>query len=32
MNKLMDRVEYRLQVNGRNCLKLEATLPKAEES
>lgn len=32
MNKLMDRVEYRLQVNGRNCLKLEATLPKKEES
>jgi serine/threonine-protein kinase RsbW len=32
MNKLMDRVEYRLQVNGRNCLKLETSLPKAEES
>lgn len=30
MNRLMDRVEYRLQVNGRNCLKLEASLPKAE--
>ncbi|HAX76611.1 MAG TPA: anti-sigma factor [Cyanobacteria bacterium UBA11372] len=28
MHRLMDRVEYRLQVNGRNCLKLEATLPK----
>ncbi|MDY6782225.1 MAG: anti-sigma regulatory factor [Cyanobacteriota bacterium] len=26
MNKLMDRVEYRLQVNGRNCLKLETRL------
>lgn len=26
MNRLMDRVEYRLQVNGRNCLKLEASL------
>lgn len=31
MQKLMDRVEYRLQVNGRNCLKLEASLPKTEE-
>lgn len=28
MNRLMDRVEYRLQVNGRNCLKLEASLPE----
>jgi serine/threonine-protein kinase RsbW len=28
MNRLMDRVEYRLQVNGRNCLKLETTLPE----
>jgi serine/threonine-protein kinase RsbW len=28
MHRLMDRVEYRLQVNGRNCLKLEANLPK----
>ena len=28
MHRLMDRVEYRLQVNGRNCLKLEASLPK----
>jgi serine/threonine-protein kinase RsbW len=27
LNRLMDRVEYRLQVNGRNCLTLEATLP-----
>ncbi|AFY65716.1 anti-sigma regulatory factor [Geitlerinema sp. PCC 7407] len=27
MNRLMDRVEYRLQVNGLNCLKLEASLP-----
>ncbi|MEB3180749.1 MAG: anti-sigma regulatory factor [Nostocaceae cyanobacterium] len=26
MNRLMDKVEYRLQVNGRNCLKLQATL------
>lgn len=31
MNRLMDRVEYRLQVNGQNCLKLEANLPKAEK-
>lgn len=30
MNRLMDRVEYRLQVNGRNCLKLEANLPHKE--
>lgn len=32
MNRLMDRVEYRLQVNGRNCLKLETSLPKVEKS
>jgi serine/threonine-protein kinase RsbW len=31
MNRLMDRVEYRLQVNGRNCLKLEANLPAKEQ-
>ena len=31
MNRLMDRVEYRLQVNGRNCLKLEANLPMVTE-
>lgn len=31
MNRLMDRVEYRLQVNGRNCLKLEANLLEAQE-
>ncbi len=30
LNRLMDRVEYRLQVNGRNCLKLEASLPEAK--
>ncbi|MBD2578504.1 ATP-binding protein [Oscillatoria sp. FACHB-1406] len=30
MNRLMDRVEYRLQVNGRNCLKLETRLPETE--
>ncbi|QLE56809.1 anti-sigma regulatory factor [Nostoc sp. TCL26-01] len=28
MNRLMDKVEYQLQVNGANCLKLEATLPE----
>ena len=32
MNRLMDRVEYRLQVNGRNCLKLEASMPNADET
>jgi serine/threonine-protein kinase RsbW len=26
LNRLMDRVEYQLQVNGRNCLKLETSL------
>jgi anti-sigma regulatory factor (Ser/Thr protein kinase) len=28
----MDRVEYRLQVDGKNCLVLLATLPPREES
>lgn len=32
MNRLMDRVEYRLQVNGRNCLKLETSLPDSSKS
>ena len=32
MNRLMDRVEYRLQINGRNCLKLETTLSEAEKT
>lgn len=27
MNRLMDKVEYKLQVNGANCLKMEITLP-----
>jgi serine/threonine-protein kinase RsbW len=27
MNRLMDKVEYNLQVDGYNCLKLEVTLP-----
>ncbi len=31
MNKLMDRVEYRLQVDGRNCLKLEASLSEKKD-
>ncbi|MBD1850432.1 anti-sigma regulatory factor [Leptolyngbya sp. FACHB-711] len=30
LNRLMDRVEYRLRVNGRNCLRLETTLPERE--
>lgn len=29
MNRLMDKVEYRLQIDGRNCLKLETSLPEA---
>lgn len=28
LNRLMDRVEYRLQVNGRNCLMMQARLPE----
>ncbi len=32
MNRLMDRVEYRLQVNGRNCLKLETSLPDSTKA
>lgn len=27
LQRLMDRVEYRLQVNGLNCLKMETSLP-----
>lgn len=30
MNRLMDRVEYQLQINGRNCLKLETNLIAAK--
>jgi serine/threonine-protein kinase RsbW len=30
LNRLMDKVEYRLQVNGQNCLKLQASLAKTE--
>ncbi|MEM7726973.1 MAG: anti-sigma regulatory factor [Cyanobacteria bacterium P01_A01_bin.45] len=29
MNRLMDKVEYDLQVNGGNCLKLETSFPKS---
>ncbi len=32
LHRLMDKVEYRLQVNGRNCLMLEATLPPQSET
>jgi serine/threonine-protein kinase RsbW len=32
MNRLMDRVEYCLQIDGRNCLKLEASLPESEKA
>ncbi len=28
MNRLMDRVDYTLQIDGRNCLKLEASIPE----
>ncbi|MEA5570328.1 anti-sigma regulatory factor, partial [Calothrix sp. UHCC 0171] len=31
MNRLMDKVEYQLEVNGGNCLKLETTLPEIAE-
>lgn len=27
LNRLMDRVEYRLQINGKNCLVMQATFP-----
>ncbi|MEM9215941.1 MAG: anti-sigma regulatory factor [Cyanobacteria bacterium P01_F01_bin.150] len=29
LNRLMDKVEYRLQVNGRNCLSLEASIDES---
>lgn len=28
MSRLMDRVEYCLQIDGKNCLKLQASLPE----
>jgi serine/threonine-protein kinase RsbW len=31
MNRLMDRVEYCLQIDGRNCLKLETSLPELKK-
>ncbi len=31
LNRLMDKVEYRLQINGRNCLSLAASLSDSEE-
>ncbi len=30
LNRLMDRVEYQLKVNGKNCLTLETQLPVGE--
>ncbi|MEB3211121.1 MAG: anti-sigma regulatory factor [Leptolyngbyaceae bacterium] len=30
LNRLMDKVEYRLRINGRNCLKLETTFPETD--
>ncbi|MGL5081344.1 MAG: ATP-binding protein [Microcoleaceae cyanobacterium] len=32
MNRLMDRVNYCLQIDGRNCLRLEATLKQGYPS
>lgn len=32
LNRLMDSVEYQLQVDGSNCLKLEANLSHAREA
>ncbi|MGH1392617.1 MAG: ATP-binding protein [Trichormus sp.] len=32
MNRLMDKVEYQLKVDGANCLKLEATIPELANS
>ncbi|WP_448565048.1 ATP-binding protein [Trichothermofontia sp.] len=31
MTRLMDRVEYFLQIDGRNCLKLMTTVPEISE-
>ncbi|HBE16606.1 MAG TPA: anti-sigma factor [Cyanobacteria bacterium UBA11149] len=31
MQRLMDRVEYRLQIDGLNCLKLETSLPESKQ-
>ncbi len=32
LNRLMDRVEYRLHVEGGNCLTLEANIPRTTSS
>ncbi|MBD2020799.1 anti-sigma regulatory factor [Leptolyngbya sp. FACHB-36] len=32
LNRLMDRVEYQLQIDGQNCLKLETSLPEPDGS
>jgi len=32
LNRLMDRVEYQLQIDGLNCLKLEASLPEVAQT
>ncbi|AKG23917.1 ATP-binding protein [Calothrix sp. 336/3] len=32
INRLMDKVEYQLQVDGGNCLKLELTFPEGKKS
>jgi serine/threonine-protein kinase RsbW len=32
LNRLMDKVEYRLQINGQNCLRMEAKLLQSEET
>jgi serine/threonine-protein kinase RsbW len=32
LNRLMDRVEYKLQIDGSNCLKLEANLLRTVSS
>lgn len=31
LHRLMDKVEYHLQINGKNCLRMETTLTKSEE-
>lgn len=31
LNRLMDRVEYRLHVDGQNCLSMETTLPLGDQ-
>jgi len=32
LNRLMDKVEYRLQIDGQNCLKLETKIPPGESA